>query len=231
MNCPFPSLCAYSAWYISSWWKRPRPHMGLPCWRLIYRRCFALLAALFTFRYVVPSVRFAMRLVIASRPAFLLFVSFCVPLVISSLRLVRACRLAYRSACRFSACPVGRWFLFGTVSSCSPLTICHVVSCRAVPCRLVLRAVLRSAFPSRHCALFSLIARGLFSRSAPFRLARRSQYNAIPYHAMPCRKTRRRNGMKDEARTGRDRTRRRDEKRNETRDETRKWDERMRAPF
>ena len=117
----------------------------------------------------------------------------------SSLRLVSSSHLVLRSALR------------------------AVLASRVVPCRAVLRFALRSRHACRVVAAPIPWAAG----AAPFHLACRSQYNAVPIpcHAIPCRAVER---EEDETRTRR-RTRKqageRDEMRTRRPHETDKRDE------
>lgn len=85
-------LCAYPAWYIFSWWRRPRTPLGPPLRALNISAPFR-----FAIRYSVSffyiSSRFASRL--ASRFASRLCVSSCVPFM----RLAVASRFASRFHC------------------------------------------------------------------------------------------------------------------------------------
>ena len=112
-------LCAYPAWYIFSWWRRPRTPLGPPLRALNISAPFR-----FAIRYSVSffyiSSRFASRL--ASRFASRLCVSSCVPFM----RLAVASRFASRFHCLSAGHDLT--FVWGAVSSCLPLAVSPCVS-------------------------------------------------------------------------------------------------------
>ena len=164
------SLCAYPAWYLISWWRRPRTPTGHPLGRLIYGgtvlSCSPLIPIhplppsppfpLFSFPICVPvrlARRLVGRLVIPSR-LMRLAVS-CRPscrLACSSRWLVSACRLVSRRfvllfACSRFACRGDLALRSHAVSFALGVSSCSCVS-------PIVSSVLSRSFPSsRFCSL------------------------------------------------------------------------------
>ena len=152
---------------------------GAPRRRLIYGHRFALLAALFAFLYVVPLVRFVLRLVIASRPAFRF--SSCSASRSSSRHCVSSVRFDFRSVLRIALRVAfllarGRWFPLGAIPTCSPLAT-HYLPCRsAFPSRLSVPPFVSSLRPAFSGCPFATIPSGTVSPCSPL---------AVPCRAVP----------------------------------------------